>query len=198
MPSIVCIVEGHSEVESVPLLIRRILHNNHIFDFEIEKPLRNKRNKIIKENELERAIQLAEKSRKDPGCIMIILDVDDDCPAELGPPLLERAKKSTHLPVSVVLANKEFEAWFLGAKESLRGINQIKDDANNPEDPEAIRGAKGRLTRNMEDGHYYQEILQQPSFVQQMDIDMAKNNCPSFRRFYNEVIRLASEINIEL
>ncbi|MGH7342125.1 MAG: DUF4276 family protein, partial [Candidatus Rokuibacteriota bacterium] len=82
--------------------------------------------------------------------MLVVLDSDDDDTAVLRSELLERCRQATPLPVSVVLARRELEAWFLGAKESLRGICGIRHDAVAPDDPESIRGAKERLTQNMD------------------------------------------------
>jgi hypothetical protein len=80
-----------------------------------------KRNKVVREGELERAITQAVRDRPGVAAVIVILDADDDCPAELGGLLLNRSVTATDKPVGVVLAKREFEAWFLGAKESLRG-----------------------------------------------------------------------------
>lgn len=102
-PSIVPIVEGHSEVKSVPVLMRRFLNQHGIYDVVIEKPIRVKRQQVIKEGQLERAIARA-LLRPNCGAIVIILDADDDCPKELAPSLLKRARKaSPSTLVSVVL-----------------------------------------------------------------------------------------------
>jgi hypothetical protein len=56
------------------------------------------------------------------GGVLVLIDADDDCPAHLGPALLARAREArSDVPVSVVLANREFEAWFLAAAPSLAG-----------------------------------------------------------------------------
>ena len=56
------------------------------------------------------------------GGILVLLDADDDCPAELAPTLLNRARSARpDCRVSVVLANREFEAWFLASAQSLAG-----------------------------------------------------------------------------
>jgi hypothetical protein len=82
MLAIVPIVEGHSEVKSVPVLMRRILNRHGIYDVEIAKPIRVKRHQVVKEGELEKAIGLA-CLRPNCGAIVIILDADHDCPKEL-------------------------------------------------------------------------------------------------------------------
>ncbi len=85
--AIVPIVEGHSEVESVPVLMRRIFSQHGIYDLKVAKPIRVKRYQVVKEGELEKAIGLA-RLRPNCGAIMIILDAEDDCPKGLAPCLL--------------------------------------------------------------------------------------------------------------
>ena len=105
------------------------------------------------------------------GAIFIILDSDDDCPAELGPALLRRASQArSDLPIAVVLAKHEFEAWFLAAAESLRGQSGLGDDMHPPNDPEAIRGAKEWLSNQMEGSRTYRETRDQPALTARFDL----------------------------
>ena len=89
--------------------------------------------KVVKKGELERAVELAARKIGGQGAIFILLDSDDDCPAQLGPALLCRALEvRSDLPIAVVLAKHEFEAWFLAAAESLRGYKGLKNDLAPP------------------------------------------------------------------
>src|SRR4030042_2063891 len=106
------IVEGQSEVESVPILLRRIRDLMHAFNIQIARPYRVKRNKVVKQGELERAIEQGIRDRGNVSAILLLLDADDDCPAALAPQLSERCRQTTHLPVAVVFANIEIEGWF--------------------------------------------------------------------------------------
>ena len=89
-----CIVEGHGEVEAVPILIRRVAacHYPELATV-IPTPIRIPRNKVFRIGELERAVGLASQNIGRQGAIFIILDSDDDCPAELGPALLHRVSQ---------------------------------------------------------------------------------------------------------
>jgi len=188
--AIAAIVEGHAEVESVPLLLRRIFAQLGVSDIQVARPFRVKRNRVVKPGELERAIRLTIRDRAEVGGIMVLIDSDDDCPAELGSQLLDRAKKTTQLPVAVVLANREFECWFLGSKGSLRGINGIAENAAAPLNPENIRGAKEHLSRNMVRGRRYLEVDDQATFAEKFHIDEARRSCPSFDKCFRETERL--------
>jgi hypothetical protein len=192
MRSLVSIVEGQSEEKSTPILLRRILQELGEWDIQPARPFRVKRNKVVKKDELERAVKSAINDRENPACVLVLMDADDDLPCELGPKLLERCKNVTGLPSAVVIANKEFESWFLGAKESLRGVRSIRADASAPPDPESIRGAKGKLSQNMTE-HRYIPTIDQPALADRFDMNMAEKNCPSFNKLLREVKRLINE-----
>ena len=57
----------------------------------------------------------------------MLLDSDSDCPAELGPTIHGWAVEAEGgVPCGVVLAHREYEAWFLAAIESLRGHRSVR------------------------------------------------------------------------
>jgi len=194
---IVAIVEGKKcEKETIPLLLRRILHERlNVFDDIVEKPVYLSRTKIKDESELQRIIELVQRTRTGAKAILLLCDSDDDPPCLLGPELLLKARSMTHLSVAVVLAKKELECWFLGAKESLRGQRGIRQDANNHPNPEDIRGGKEHLSENMESGRRYLETDDQAALAAKMDIEVARRNCPSFDKLVREVERLLTQMN---
>lgn len=146
MRVVASIVEGDGEVAALPVLLRRL--NAWLTPElmpEIPKPIRVRRDRFLnREEELGRHLLLAAaKSGKD-GWILILLDADYDCPAELGSQVLERARRVVpHRPVSVVLANREYEDWFLAAASSLNGKRGFADDDSDILDPEALTKRKG-------------------------------------------------------
>ena len=197
MRSIISIVEGHSETEAVPVILRRLIDQRRIHsEIEAARPFRTHKGSLLRPGGLEKAIRQAIRDRPDPGCVMVIIDADDDLPCELGPELFKRCDRlNLPLPVSVVIANRELEAWFLGAKQSLRGIRGIRAEANSPKNPESIRGAKERLSDNM-DGRRYLEVVDQPALAAKFDLGPAEKNCPSFERFLREFDRLLAAMGI--
>ncbi len=189
--SIVAIVEGHGEVKSVPVLLSRILRFMKVYTvYPDQKPIRQKRHKIVNEGELEKAIELAMRTRKNVGAILVLLDADKDCPAKLEPELLRRAKQAAQLPVAVVLAKKEFEAWFLGCLESFRGFMGIPVDAATPDNPENL-GGKGTLKRFCQ-GMKYTPSVHQSEFASRMDLSLCRERCPSFDKFFRDVAALVN------
>lgn len=195
-PCIVPIVEGHAEAEAVPLLLRRMLAASGPHETPIARPFRVKRTQVVRPGELERAVQHAAAARDNVGAVLVLLDADDDCPAELGPRLLARCKSAIALPVAVVLACREFEAWFLGAKESLRKVRGIAPTAQSPESPEAVRGAKERLSANMQRRRYV-PVDDQAALAAEMSLADARRRCPSLDKLFREVRRLVSAMDAE-
>src|SRR3954449_7868093 len=104
-----CIVEGDGDVEAVPMAIRKIAQEiDPRLSLKIHYPIRVPRTKLVKPGELERYIELAARRAGTGGAIFVVLDSDDDCPANLGPELLARARKArSDLPIRVVLAKRE-------------------------------------------------------------------------------------------
>lgn len=90
--SVGCIVEGHGEVEAVPVLIRRIAAAvDPTLVLRIPHPIRIPRSRLVKPGELERAVELAARQVGARGAVLVVLDADDDCPAQRAPELLGRA-----------------------------------------------------------------------------------------------------------
>jgi hypothetical protein len=81
--AIACIVEGQGETEALPLLVRRILASQAPA-LHVLTPIRQSRSKLIEAGGFERALQLARLKLGGVGAVLVVLDADDDCPAQLG------------------------------------------------------------------------------------------------------------------
>lgn len=134
-----------------------------------------------------RHLQLAGGKCGNDGWVLILLDADDDCPAQLGRNILARAQEVLpNRSVSVVLANREFEAWFIGAARSLNGHRGlVAGDADLNVAAEGPRDAKGWLRQRMASGTYG-ETTDQPAFAAKMDLQEALDRCRSFRKLCRE------------
>lgn len=176
------IVEGHGEVEAVPVLLRRLRDEAGAFDLQVGGPIRRSRSQLTREEPVHQAIELA---RRQPHCdsILILLDGDEDCPRELAPRIQHWAEAAARgIPCAVVMAHREYEAWFLAAVESLRGYRGIRPDAAPPLDPEASRGAKEALEGLMAADTSYHETADQPAMTARFDMATAYRRSRSFRR----------------
>jgi hypothetical protein len=185
---IVCIVEGHGEVSAVPALIRRIASELHFYTLDIPTPIRTAREKLLKDGELERAVDFAARKAGAVGAVFVLIDAHGDCPRDRGPELLKRARTArSDVPISVVLAKQEYEAWFIAAAESIRGKRGLADNLQAPADAEAIQGAKEWLEKKMSAGRKYSETLDQPALSSVFDLGMARSRSGSFDKLYREI-----------
>ncbi len=190
MRCIAPIVEGHGEVEALPALLYRIAEARDCHAaLRVNPPIRVKAGSFLhNEDYFRKLVSLAAaKAAQMKGIVLLLLDCEDDCPATLGPDLLRRAQGvRADVDTLVTLAYREYETWFLTSARSLRGLRGLPDDLDPPENPEAIRDAKGWLGRHMETN--YDPIIHQLEFTRRFDLEEARKNS-SFDRFYRRICR---------
>ncbi|MGH7150819.1 MAG: DUF4276 family protein [Planctomycetota bacterium] len=125
------------------------------------------------------------------GSILVLLDADEDCPAEEGPRLLGWARRERgDVECAVVLAKRELEAWFVASIDSLRGHRKVRMDAAPPLRPEEIADAKGWLSAAMEPGARYGPVKDQAGLAEVFDLGLARMRSPSFEKFFRDSTRL--------
>ncbi|HFO1396116.1 DUF4276 family protein [Pseudomonas aeruginosa] len=188
MIPIASIVEGDGEVAALPVLLRRLneWRPGHGYA-QVLPPIRVHRDRFLnREEEFRKQLLLAAAKCGEQGWILVVLDADDDCPATLAAEVYQRAKQYVpHRRLSVVLAKREYEAWFIAAARSLDGRRGFRCPDGAPFDAETPRDAKGWLRRNME-GRTYSEVLDQPAFTAHFDLQQAFDNSRSFRKLCKE------------
>jgi len=198
MKTIVSIVEGDGEVAALPILLRRIgewkVPGEYI---NVPRPIRVRRDQFLNREEIfSKQLQLAGLKCNEAGdaWILILLDADDDCPVDLAENILRRA--ADILPqhkISVVLANREYEAWFLAAAQSLNGVRGLTITELVTE-PDSIRGAKEWLKLRHSEKRYG-EITDQPALSAAMDLPSAFARSRSFRKLCNEIEKNTSTVD---
>jgi len=186
------IVEGHGDVRAVPILLRRVAAELYaVQGLQVLPAHRVPRGRMFAADsaELKKAIELAARRIRGAGSaggVLVLLDADDDCPAREAPMLLARIRRSD-VPVRVVMATREYEAWFLAAAESLRAHRGVVASAMAPPDPESIRDAKGHLAGAiLKPGAFYQETVDQPALTATLGIEQARR-APSFDKLCRDV-----------
>lgn len=171
----------------MPVLLRRIA-GEIARPVEVTRPIRVARDRFLtKESDFERYLNIAAVVGGPGAGILILLDADDACPRELGPDILRRAARvRSDRTVEVVLANCEYETWFLAALESVvpapleRGAPQV------PTNVEAIRGAKERLRKY----RFYRPTADQARLTARFDMQAARSRAPSFDKMWRAVTGL--------
>lgn len=175
------IVEGHGEVQAVPVLLQRLIDEAKTWEVGVGRPIRRKRSEFATEQGVTRAVTLA---RRKPNCggILLLFDSDDDCPKDLGPRVQSWATTASGAtPSTVCMAHREYEAWFLATVDSLQGHRAMRADALPHPNPESPRGAKGELERRMVVNDY-KEPMHQAAFSARMSLADAFRRCRSFRK----------------
>jgi hypothetical protein len=184
------IVEGHGEVEALPALLHRIAATEGFQgQLLVNAPIRVKSGSFL--NDLDyrnrRLLLAAAKAAERNGTVMILLDCEDDCPAQLGPRLLQEARKIRNdVDMLIALAYREYESWFIAAARSLRGHRGLPIDLEPPANPEQIRNAKDWLGRRMDSK--YDPIIHQAEFSRAIDLVEARNSS-SFERLYSKLVQ---------
>jgi hypothetical protein len=182
------IVEGSGEVEAVPILLRRLALEFGITHLRVGRPIRKARGQLVKPEEMEKAIELA---RRQPGCraVFILFDADDACVKTDSVPLQRQATTlARQLPCPLVIANREYESWFLASLEELSSPRT----QSYPTDPDQKRGAKEELERRL--GIYYNELADQPRFTARINLRRAHERSRSFRKLAKELRRLLEQL----
>lgn len=161
---IVPIVEGRGEVDAVPILLRAWLRFRRSRNVEVHSdgPIyaHGKGNiaaayDSILGRGVEHYVRLALLRQPQADIILILLDADEDCPRSLADALLARVRimVPADFPIGVVVANKEYEAWFLAAFASAKFRRALEEQGLRPRrhslprgmDVEAIADCKTRI-----------------------------------------------------
>ena len=117
--------------------------------------------------------------------ILILLDSDKDPPCVLAPKLLKDATQNrSDVDMSCVLANVEYETWFVAASSSLVAFLDLPAEV--PEDPEAQRLGKAWIERHFR-GTKYSETLDQPAMTRKMDLGLCRERSRSFDKLCREL-----------
>ena len=171
---IACIVEGHGEVEALPILLRRLQTEIDRY-CDIQRPIRTNRSSLVKPDEFERYVRIAAEIAGSSGLILVLIDADSDKVCELGPQLTKRAQQARpDRRVLISLAQREFEHWLVAASESRRP------------DFESIENGKRLLPAD------YSATTHQARLTATFDLDLARQHSHSFRRFCQRFHELIS------
>jgi len=185
------IVEGHGEQQSaIRALATRIWHELlQGTSIEVLSPIRRPKSKLVKEDETLRAVDLAALKLAevvaDRKLVLLLLDADDDCPAILGGRLRTLLQQERpHIDSAVVIANVEYETWFVAAAQSLHQYFDLSA-AFIADDPELARQGKATVRKLM--GGTYGETIDQPRLSAKMDLSICRERSRSFSKLCREL-----------
>lgn len=204
---LVPIVEGHGEQYAVPILLRRWLeHRNYDEHFDVpDEAVKAVGCGALKCPEdprrhlgIEHYVRGALRAKADG--IIAILDADKECLQRaqnghmaLGPYLLARARAvAGDVPITIVVANRTFEAWLLASRQALFRSELVRRDAPlvRLSQPEARPGGKGVMGEYL--GERYSPRVHQPGLTGAMSFSPGtRKRSPSYSKLLRELDKLA-------
>lgn len=192
MRRIALILEGHGDVAAGCSLVAKAAASFGKQVYASEPPIRaGNAVKLKRAGELERHLRLA-ASREDVDQILLLVDLDDGCPAELANEFNARAapvSQETGKKIHICFCVREYEAWFLASIDVIRAQHPeygIPEDIAFP-NAETIRAAKGALERACRN-RGYKQMRDQHSFTKKLDVRELVVRSRSFRKFVKSVL----------
>ncbi len=207
---IVPIVEGVGEERALPILVRRWLQHRR-FDRWFEVPDRavnakgcgnlkaayDPRRHLGIEHYVTAALRAGSAD-----AILVVLDADKECLHRahghghgLGPELLKRAQRvAGGVPVSVVVANRTYEAWLLAGRAALARCPLVTDKAGLRDicDPEDRAGGKEVMGSFI--GDNYSPPVHQPTLSEAISFSPGSQaRSPSLAKLLRDLDRLTRE-----
>jgi len=183
------IVEGHSEVQAAPIVLRRIWGELFRSDdpLDVLTPNRDSQGKLLNKDGLRRKVVESRKrltKRQDGyrGLILILIDTEKrGCPKEQAPQLLGWAREAhSDADIACVMPNPMFETWFAACATSLAGHNDLPATVATPNDPEGKRLGKTWIRNALPRSRKYSETADAPRFAARMNLVECRANAPSF------------------
>ena len=199
MPRLVPIVEGDGEVTAVPEQLRRLLYDElEQYEWVVVKP-KNAHGVggLIKPGGIERFVQYA-LSEPDCSGVLVLLDGDavgsiapalrpDDCSPALAKFLTQRINElNPRVPIVVVIARWEYEAWFLASLETI-SPQFFSEETHFDGEVEEQRSPKGWLNARFPPGRKYSETRDQVRMTTIMQFDLVEQRSRSFKRLRDAI-----------
>lgn len=177
MPRGYLVVEGQGEVSAALNLVTRLWRDLQLEPIPWSHPIRGIG--LAREQGVHRACSLV-RSKGDAALMLLVRDEDDGCPKVTGPETSQWiANLGLGFPAAVVLAYREYEAWFLPCLALMAGRPLVDERGverdgllptarfdGNPEEP---RDVKGILSEHFAPGRTYKPTLDQLPLTRMID-----------------------------
>jgi hypothetical protein len=182
MTRLLVIAEGHGDVESLRILVRRVLQEHlSIFDCDIDvqrrKDIRHQR-----ANDWANFRRYLEVAYKEHCPVLWSVDCDDDCAWQIAKEVCSLVEAlGARQPFAVALWVKEYESLFLSDFETTKVVMKLSESATAPTDPESIRGAKKVIDDYLPQNRAYKEPIDQPRITAHLDLDVLLTRSRCYR-----------------
>jgi hypothetical protein len=199
--SIACIVEGRGEMDAVPILIRRIAKDLGVSPQPRIVTILASRGDFTERghSKVVDLVKAARESIGEGGGLLILFDSDStiggECPAMAGPRVLRWATGAAPgVPICVVVAHHEYEAWFLAGASGLAGVATLPPQLKPPANPENAGDAKHWLTNHMTGRESYSPARLQALLTEKFNLREARSRADSFDKCYREIAGLLTSL----
>jgi hypothetical protein len=124
------------------------------------------------------------------GLLLLLLDAEKDCPAELAPRLLRTAQNArSDADIACVLAKRMLENWVVAGVSTLAGVNGLPAPLTLPDKPEECNGAAWleQQLRKQKPSRSYKKTADAEVFVRSMSLEHCRTHSPSFDKLRREL-----------
>jgi hypothetical protein len=200
---IVPIVEGQTEQGCVERLLHRVWAELLCRPgrLQVVEPFRGNRDELVHPNgkvlsdSVQKAfLKLRARMKRDAAAqslLLILLDAEGDCPANLAPRLLNVARKAlpAEVPVACVLPKRMLENWIIAGASTLAGVTDLPDSLPARDQFEDRSGAAwlAEQLRCRNRARKYRKTADAEAFVQAMNLQECRANSPSFDKLCREL-----------
>lgn len=190
------IVEGEADVLAVPVLVKRILIEHGHGDVQLAQPAQ-RRGEITQVKRQFDTVFGAAVSDDHP--VLCVLDFDcatcHDVLAEEAHFLAQSQRLRPSYPFRACFIVKEYESLFLwDAASTKASLPTIRGEYQFPNNPEAIRDAKGELSNAQAKGSAYKPTLHQVALSKKLNLAVVREKSPSFQRLEKAVLDLVESM----
>ena len=180
------VVEGHGDGQAALNLVHRLAKDLGLAGLHWADPIRGRN--LHQERGVQKAGELVRR-KKDVAALLLLRDEDDGCPKDLAPIAAAWLRNlALPFPSAVVLAHREFEAFFLPCISRMAGRKLLSPegierpgllpDSIFSGDPESLRGVKEWLSKHMQPGRAYKPTLDQLALARLVDFQMLREADP--------------------
>jgi len=176
------VVEGHGDGQAALNLVTRLAKDLGLPGLHWADAIRGRN--LHQERGVQKAGELVRR-KADAAALLLLRDEDDGCPKDSAPEAAGWLRKlSLPFPSAVVLAHREFEAFFLPCLPHMAGRKLVSSEGvERPGlvpgsifngDPQSIRGVKEWLSSHMPAGRAYKPTLDQLALARMVDFQVLR------------------------
>ncbi len=180
------VVEGHANGQAALNLVTRLAKDLSLAGLHWAEPIRGRN--LHQARGVQKAGELVRR-KGDAAALLLVRDEDDGCPKNLAPVAAAWLRElSLPFPSAVVLAHREFEAFFLPCLSRMAGRKLVSPqgierpgllpDSTFTGDPESLRGVKEWLSRHMAPRRAYKPTLDQLALARWVDFRLLRECDP--------------------